>query len=102
MSQEKNQNTKYFIFAICITAFIFLTFLSLIFIKIKSSEVRHSIICTENGEVVFEAENQKRSFGFDGRTRQVQIYDNNTLIKTITLSYNSSCEEQYNYISSGN
>ena len=97
MSQEKNQNTKYFIFAICITAFIFLTFLSLIFIKIKSSEVRHSIICTENGKVVFEAENQKRSFGFDGRTRQVHIYDNYSLSKTITFTDETSCEQTYTH-----
>ena len=91
------QNFKYGM----VFTFIMLIFSSLAYGAVKFAEntttTLYSITCTENGEVVFEAENQKRSFGFDGRTRQVHIYDNYSLSKTITFTDETSCEQTYTH-----
>ena len=87
---------------IIVCVFAMLSFVTISGMKIAEQDYLYSIICTENGEVVFEKENQERSFGFDGLNRQLDIYEEGRHVKTITLTDNTICEASYITVNSKN
>ena len=90
---------NYWLFIVIAFGFVFGLYSIVSFLTGISEErklYRYDIVCKDNGVVIFEKRGQKRSFYYDGRWREVSIYnDDREHVKTIVMPDSALCETKH-------